>query len=96
MNIQFAWSNAKRLLNLRTHGIDFIDAAIVFESYTYTFEDTRFAYHEHRFITLGLLSDIPVSIAHTENAYEIRIISFRKATRHETEIYFKQIRNWFE
>ncbi len=94
MNIRFVWSEAKRQLNLKTHGIDFIDASKVFDSHTYTVEDLRFHYDEHRFITLGLLSDIPVSIAHTENAYEIRIISFRKATRQEAEIYFREIQNW--
>lgn len=93
MNIRFVWSDTKRLLNLKTHGIDFVDAAIVFASYTYTVEDFRFVYLERRFTTLGLLSDIPVSIAHTENAYEIRIISFRKATCQEAEIYFSKIQN---
>ncbi len=93
MNIRFVWSETKRLLNLRMHSIDFVDAAKVFESNTYTVEDFRFAYSERRFITLGLLSDIPVSIAHTETAYEIRIISFRKATRQEAQTYFRKIQN---
>lgn len=35
----------------------------------------------------------PVSIVHTENEYEIRIVSFRKATKRETEILHSQIRN---
>ena len=93
MNIRFTWSESKRQRNLKLHGIDFIDAGKVFEADTFTFEDCRFAYHERRFITLGFLSDIPVSIAHTENAYEIRIISFRKATRKETQIYFKHVQD---
>jgi hypothetical protein len=50
---------------------------------TLTFEDARFEYGERRFVTLGLLSGIPVSIVHTEDPHEIRIISFRKATSRE-------------
>jgi len=50
-------------------------------------------YAEQRFVTLGLLAGIPVSIVHTENEHEIRIISFRKATRRETQIYYDGITN---
>ena len=85
--MRFTWNEAKRRSNLKVHGLDFVDAALVFEGVTYTFEDDRFPYYEQRFITLGLLADIPVSIAHTETEHEIRIISFRKATTREAEIY---------
>ncbi len=69
----------------------FIDAHSVFESATYTYEDDRFSYGEQRFVTLGLLAGIPVSIAHTENDHEIRVISFRKATQREAQIYFTEV-----
>ena len=64
----------------------------MFETATYTYEDDRLSYGEQRFITLGLLAGIPVSIAHTENDHEIRVISFRKATHREAQIYFSEIR----
>ena len=89
----FSWSERKRILNLEEHGLDFIDAPSVFEGLTYTYEDDRSSYGEQRFVTLGLLSGVPVSIAHTEDDLEIRVISFRKATRREAEIYFSQIQN---
>jgi uncharacterized DUF497 family protein len=89
----FSWSEAKRNLNLKNHGLDFVDAPRVFEGVTFTFEDDRFAYGEQRFVTLGLLAGIPVSIVHTENEHEIRIISFRKATRREAQIYFDEIKD---
>ena len=44
---------------------------------TYTVEDDRFAYEEHRFITLGLLKDTVVPIVHTETEEEIRILPTR-------------------
>jgi len=91
--MQFSWSESKRKANIRTHGLDFIDAAPVFEGVTYTFEDDRHSYAEQRFVTIGLLSGVPVSIIHTEDKNEIRIISFRKATKAEVSIYFEAIRN---
>lgn len=86
-NIRLVWSEPKRRRNLIDHGFDFLDAAAVFEGATFTFEDDRFAYGEARFVTLGLLAGIPVSIAHTETTHEIRIISFRKATGREARIF---------
>ena len=91
--MDFSWSERKRALSLEEHGLDFIDAPSVFEGLTYTYEDDRFSYGEQRFVTLGLLSGVPVSIAHTEDDHEIRVISFRKATRRETEIYFGQVQD---
>jgi len=91
--MEFTWSEAKRNLNLKNHGLDFVNALSVFEGVTFTFEDDRLSYGEQRFVTLGLLAGIPVSIVHTENEHEIRIISFRKPPRRETQIYFDEIKN---
>jgi uncharacterized DUF497 family protein len=91
--MRFSWSESKRARNLKDHGLDFLDAPRVFEGVTFTFEDDRFAYREQRFVTLGLLAGIPVSIVHTESEHEIRVISFRKATSREAQILFDQIRN---
>ena len=91
--MEFTWSKAKRAANLKAHGLDFVDALSVFEGLTFTFEDDRFSYNEQRFVTLGLLAGTPVSIVHTETEHEIRIISFRKATQREAQIYFRQIQD---
>ena len=91
--MEFIWSERKRALNLKEHRLDFVDARGVFEGLTYSFEDDRFSYDEQRFITLGLLAGIPVSIVHTENDHEIRVISFRKATRREAQTYFRAIQD---
>ena len=91
--MEFAWSETRRAANLKAHGLDFVDSPRVFEAATYTFEDDRFSYGEQRFITLGLLSGIPVSIVHTETDHEIRIISFRKATAREASIFFTEIQD---
>ena len=92
MPCEFTWSERKRRLNLGQHGLDFADAPTVFAGLTFTYEDDRFLYRVQRFVTLGLLAGIPVSIVHTETAHEIRIISFRKATRAEARLYFDSVR----
>ena len=91
--MEFTWSEEKRVANLEKHGIDFFDVPLVFEGVTFTFEDDRFSYDEQRFVTLGLLAGIPVSVVHTESESEIRVISFRKATKREAQIYFSEIQD---
>ena len=91
--MRFTWSERKRAINLKEHGLDFIDAPRVLEGLTFSYEDDRFAYGEQRFITLGLLAGVPVSIAHTESDDEIRIISFRKATGREARRFFNEVQD---
>jgi uncharacterized protein len=87
------WDEDKRRANLKKHGFDFVDAEAVFDGVTYTYEDDRFAYGERRFVTLGLLRAIVVSIVHTEEGDRIHVISMRKGTKREREIYFQKIAN---
>ena len=91
--MRFTWDERKRISNLRSHSIDFIDAPRVFEGPTFTFEDDRFEYGEIRYVTLGFLSDVAVSIVHTETKSRIHVISFRKATRNEEIILFENIKD---
>lgn len=89
--MRFVWDERKRQTNLRDHKLDFLDAPQVFEGPTATYEDDRFAYGEQRFVTLGFLNGVAVSIVHTETTEQIRIISFRKATRHEEAFLFRHL-----
>jgi uncharacterized protein len=87
----FAWDERKRKLNLAKHGIDFHDAAIVFDGPLVTVEGAREDYGEPRYVALGILVDIVVSLTYTERGDQIRLISIRKALRHETRFFFSQI-----
>lgn len=89
--MRFTWDERKRRANLKAHGFDFADAPRVFEGPTFTFEDDRFAYGEPRFVTLGSVGGVVVSLVHTETPERIHIISFRRATRNEQAILFKSI-----
>lgn len=91
MDIRFTWDERKRRANLRTHALDFMDARRVFAGSTFTFEDGRFRYEERRFVTLGFLGAVEVAMVHTETLIEIRVISFRKASRHEAAILYDNL-----
>ena len=89
--MRFVFDPATREANLRKHALDLADAERVFEGITYTVADNRLDYGEPRYVTLGLLVDIVVVIAHTEQRGEIRVISMRRATPNEQAIYFENI-----
>ncbi|MDZ4877164.1 MAG: hypothetical protein CLLPBCKN_006599 [Chroococcidiopsis cubana SAG 39.79] len=91
--MEYEWDEAKRLANLRKHGIDFLDIPDVFDGDTLTVEDDRYSYGEQRFITLGLLQGRVIAVVHTERQDCTRIISARKATKYERRIYFEQLSN---
>lgn len=73
--------------------MDVVDAPRVFEGPTVTYEDDRFAYDERRFVTLGPLRGVAVSIVHAETPQRIHIISFRRATRNEEIFLFQSLPN---
>lgn len=86
--MRFRFDPAKRAANLQKHGLDPADARRVIESgQTVTFEDRRFDYSEERFVTLGPLGDTLVAVVTAESEDHIRIISMRRADRHEQAIY---------
>ncbi len=90
--MHYSFGPAKRASNLKKHGLDLADAPQVIESgQTVTFEDRRFDYGEERFVTPGALYDALVAIVTSECEDRIRIISMRKADRHEQSIYRENI-----
>ncbi|MCL1861157.1 MAG: BrnT family toxin [Proteobacteria bacterium] len=89
--MKFTWHEPKRQQNLKKHGLDFADAHKVFDGPLMTFEDTRENYGEQRMIGVGLLDFLVVLVVHVESADEIRIISMRKATHHETDQFYEYL-----
>ncbi|MDR1934793.1 MAG: BrnT family toxin [Candidatus Accumulibacter sp.] len=89
--MDFIWDAEKRRVDLQKHGLDFAEAAQVFGGHTLTRPDKRFPYGEQRFSSIGLPGVEVVAMAHTESEDTIRIISMRKAERHERELYFASL-----
>ena len=87
----FTWDETKRRFNLARHGIDFRDASQIFDGPMVTVEDTRERYGEPRYVALGLLEAVVVSVVYAARGDEARIISIRKALKHETRFFFSQI-----
>jgi len=65
----------------------------IFAGDTVTLLDDRFKYGERRFLTLGMLKEKVVAIIHTETDEVVRLISVRKASKNEENIYFKEVKN---
>ena len=88
----FEWNETKRKVNLAKHGIDFRDAYLIFDGPLVTAEDDREDYGERRFVALGLLGDVVVSLAYAERGDRVRVVSIRKALKHEALYYLAQVR----
>lgn len=87
--MKFTWDPNKAEENLKAHGVDFREAATVFDDpLSTTFPDIDHSVGERRFLIIGLsaLSRILV-VAHTEESDTIRIISARTATKPERRFY---------
>lgn len=91
--MRFEWEEKKRKSNLRKHDIDFADVETIFFDECYTIVDDRFDYGEIRYLSLYLLFGEVIAVSYTENDEIVRIISARKAEKHERETYFKEIRD---
>ncbi len=90
--MEFDWDSAKNEANLNKHGISFDEAKHIFDSPTLTPADDRQDYGENRDISLGALSpDAVLVVVHTERGDKIRLISARKANRHERKLYYDHL-----
>lgn len=73
----------KRDLTLRERGLDFEDAAAVFEGVTLEVEDTRQDYGEVRIICYGHLAGRMVVVGYTPRDADRHVFSMRKANARE-------------
>jgi len=87
--MRFTWDETKRQKNLSKHGLDFADAEKVFAGPLVLVEDNCRDYGEQRMIGIGLLDFLVVLIVHVDSDHEIRIISMRKATSDETDLFYR-------
>ncbi|MGB5596393.1 MAG: BrnT family toxin [Crocosphaera sp.] len=59
-----------------------------FEGYTVDFEDNRYNYNEERFISIGETNGQILTIVYTYRDDAIKLISARKATKYEQNLYY--------
>ena len=89
MTQRFEWDESKAAINLVKHGVSSEEAASVFsDPLAFTFPDPDHSIREERMLTFGYSSTARLlSVIHAECGRAIRILSARKATRHERGIY---------
>ena len=75
--------HAKRDWTLATRGLDFKDAALIFDGLTAEVEDKRKDYGETRFICFGVLQNRLVVIGYTPRGAVRHVFSMRKANQRE-------------
>ena len=87
--MEFEIDPAKAAQNLTKHKVGFEEAASVFgDPMAYTFADPDHSIGEERWLMFGLSRMARVlAIVYTHRQGKYRIISARRATRHERKIY---------
>jgi len=89
--VAYEWDAAKARRNVQKHGVDFADAAGVFEDeYALTIEDPS-SVGERRWISIGMdwLGRVLV-VVYTWRGEAVRLISARPATPRERKQYEEQ------
>jgi uncharacterized protein len=84
----YVWDEAKRKSKLKKHGLDFRDAHLVYENPDKcTYDASR--QDEYRFmdVALAIVKGRLLTLVYTEQDEEIRVISFRNASRTERKQY---------
>lgn len=85
--MELTFDAVKRDHTLRERGLDFADAAKVFDGHHFTRIDDRQDYGEDRYISVGLLEGRMVVLVWTPRGAARRIISMRKANEREQQEY---------
>jgi uncharacterized DUF497 family protein len=87
----FEWDDDKAARNWRDHGVTFQTAIRVFaDPGAVEWIDERHAYNEERCTVLGMCNGVVLHVTYTERSDRIRIISARRAERHEQDDYYRQ------
>ena len=90
--MEFEWDVKKELININKHKLDFTLASQIFydDNILIRYDDAH-SYVEDRYIAIGRIgmTNTVILVAYTVRAANvIRVISARKATGKEREVYF--------
>ncbi len=87
--MEFEWDPRKAAYNLRKHGVDFLEAATIFnDPLSITYPDPDHSNDETRFIIIGLSNAKRLLIvSHTDRRNITRPISAREVTSRERKLY---------
>jgi uncharacterized DUF497 family protein len=84
----FVWDEAKRRSNLEKHGLDFKDAHVVYDDPDkLTYDSSRIGERRLLDLAFAMVKGKLLALIYTERGDNVRVISFRPASREEREQY---------
>ena len=84
----YVWDEAKRKSNLKKHGLDFRDAYLVYENPDKcTYDASRDDEVRLMDVALAIVKGRLLTLVYTERGDDVRVISFRNASREERKRY---------
>ncbi len=87
---EFAWDVAKARSNLAKHLVSFEAARRVFDdAFALDRLDIGSRGGEVRYVITGMVNGVLLTVVYTEPGARTRIISARKATKHEQKEYYR-------
>jgi uncharacterized protein len=89
--LEFEWDDEKAATNWRNHGVTFHQAVKAFRDH-FAIErfDERENHGEERINLIGMCEGTILHVTYTERGERIRIISARRAAKHEQEDYYRE------
>jgi uncharacterized DUF497 family protein len=84
--MEFEWDEAKRQTVLEDRGIDFERAKEIWQG-TVLEVPSRKEFNEKRFLAIGEVDGRVITVIYTWRGERKRLITARRARRHETEAY---------
>ena len=91
--MKFEWDERKNQINIKKHNVSFEDAETVFQDiFAFYLDDDEHSLDEERFIIIGISETLDRELyvcycLRGEDDELTRIISARKATKQEIELY---------
>jgi hypothetical protein len=84
----YVWDETKRKSNLKKHGLDFIDAYLVYENPDKcTYDASRGDEYRLMDVALAVVKGRLLTLVYEEQDDRVRVISFRHASRMERKQY---------
>jgi uncharacterized DUF497 family protein len=84
----YVWDEAKRKSNLKKHGLDFRDASLVYENpEKCTYDASREDEYRLMDVALAIVKGRLLTLVYAEHGDDVRVISFRNASREERRQY---------
>lgn len=86
--MNFEWDENKNSSNKNKHGYDFNHASKIFDDKSrIKFRDNKKDYGEERWITIGKVLDVILTVVYTIRNSVVRLISARTANKVERNLY---------